>query len=185
MILTPSSLSVAGTVGAEKYGVASLASLINVKVLGKGSDLGHIAQAIRDIITEHNDNKAKSGNGFWTFRGSVINMSLTWQGNGFAVLYQLIDANEAGISIFAAAGNEDEDASNTYPCANVQTRCIAAVDNTYNKASFSNYGGVVNFIAPGNDIRKYTIGYNVLLRHMLRSSPTNLVSLGIKTTTIL
>jgi subtilisin family serine protease len=149
-------LSVAGTIGAEKYGVASLASLINVKVLGKGSDIGHIAQAILDIIKEHNENKKKSGNGFWMFRGSVINMSLTWQGNAFGILYQLIDANDAGISVFAAAGNDNKDAKSYYPCANVQTRCIAAVDNTYNKAKFSNYGGVVNFIAPGKDIRKYT-----------------------------
>lgn len=157
-------VSVAGTVGAVKYGVAPYASLINVKVLGKGSRLRNIAQAILDIIDEHNENKKKSGNGFWTFRGSVINMSLSWQGDGYAVLYQLIDANDAGISVFAAAGNKNVDAKSTYPCANVQTRCIAAVDNTYNKAKFSNYGGVVNFIAPGKDVRTYALRGDKLSR---------------------
>ena len=69
-------------------------------------------------------------------------------------MYAINAANEAGISVFAAAGNKNEDASNTYPCAYPGARCIAAVDNTYNKASFSNYGSVVTFIAPGQDTRK-------------------------------
>ena len=99
---------------------------------------------------------------------TVLNALRSWQGDAYGILYQLIDANDAGISVYAAAGNDNVNAKNTYPCANVQTKCIAAVDNTYNKAKFSNFGSVVDYIAPGKDIRKYAVGYVTLSRQMLR-----------------
>lgn len=141
------------------YGVAPFASLINVKVIdnnGKPPKTLYIAQAIRDITAEHNQNKrkAKSDPNPWNFRGSVINMSFSWVGDGFALLDALIAANDAGISVFAAAGNQNEDYGDRYPCANVQTRCIAAVDATYNKWKASNYGNTIDFVAPGKDIRE-------------------------------
>lgn len=152
--------SVAGIAGAKQFGVAPYADLINVKIFnrsGRESSYSNVVQAVLDIIDEHKKNRAKTGEKFWTFRGSIINMSFVLTDDGTVLLNQLIKANEWGISIFAAAGNENKDAHRSYPCANVQTRCIAAVDNTYNKASWSNYGGVVNFIAPGENIRKRTV----------------------------
>jgi cerevisin len=152
--------SVAGIAGAKQYGVAPYADLINVKIFdrhGREGTNAQVAQAVLDIIDEHKKNRAKTGEKFWTFRGSIINMSWVLGDKPTVLLHQLIKANEWGISVFAAAGNENQDAHRSYPCANVQTRCIAAVDNTYNKASWSNYGSVVDFIAPGKDIRKCTI----------------------------
>nr|POE93445.1 subtilisin-like protease 3 [Quercus suber] len=148
---------VRGHVGAEVYGVAPHVSLINVKVVdnsGLVRDPGRVAQALIDITAEHirNKKKAKSDPNPWNFRGSVINMSFTWLNHGSAVLYQLIAANAAGISVFGAAGNQNEDYGDRYPCANVQTRCIAAVDATYNKWKASNYGSTINFVAPGKNI---------------------------------
>ncbi|KAK5174880.1 uncharacterized protein LTR77_000016 [Saxophila tyrrhenica] len=123
--LSPEENDAAGTIGVRKYGVAPSASLISVKVLGKGSNAGMLADAIVDITAEHNANKAKTDGAFWDFRGSVICMAVSW--------------------------NNNIDASNTYPCAVPVARCVVAVDNTYNKYEDSNYGSNVNYIAPGVD----------------------------------
>lgn len=132
--------------------------MINVKITnnnGKGGTKAQIAQAILDVIKEHNANKDKDPDykhDPFHFRGSLINLSLGWNGDAFAIFYQLKGANEAGIQVFAAAGNDNVDASNIYPCANVQTHCIAAVDDSYKKGWFSNYGSAVDYVAPGDKI---------------------------------
>jgi hypothetical protein len=100
--------------------------LINVKITnnrGSGAQTAKIAQAIIDITKEHNANKAEDPDykhNPFQFRSSIINMSLGWQGDAHAILFQLIDANDAGIRFYAAAGNDDINAKNTYPCANVR-----------------------------------------------------------------
>lgn len=70
------------------------------------------------------------------------------------MLYQLIAANEAGIAVFAAAGNDNVDSSRSYyPCSYPETECVGAVDKKYAFDSrYSNYGGVVAGLAPGTDI---------------------------------
>lgn len=62
------------------------------------------------------------------------------------------------------------DASSTYPCANLQTYCIAAVNRNYRKAWFSNYGGAVQFLAPGDEILGLRIASDVDLRRMSGTS---------------
>ncbi|KAF2163842.1 hypothetical protein M409DRAFT_56957 [Zasmidium cellare ATCC 36951] len=167
---------VAGIIGARQYGVAPNATLVNVKVLnnlrGVNREIGDVAQAIIDVTAEHNANKAKARNSKdpWMFRGSVINMSFRWVGDGFGILYQLIDANNAGISVFAAAGNDGDDYGDSYPCANVQTRCIAAVDSTYNKWKPSNYGSMVDFVAPGKDVLSLHSKSNIAIARMSGTS---------------
>jgi subtilisin family serine protease len=70
----------------------------------------------------------------------------------------VIDANDAGISLYAAAGNQGENDSDRFPCADPQVRCIAAFDKTYNKWKKSNYGSTIDFIAPGVKVREYHPG---------------------------
>ena len=82
---------------------------------GKGGRTASIAQAVLDVVAEHNANKEEDPdykNNPFGFRGSLINFSLAWPGDANAILYQLIDANEAGIRSYAGAGNVDIDASN-------------------------------------------------------------------------
>jgi subtilisin family serine protease len=171
--------SVAGIIGANQYGVAPHASLINVKVIdneGKlPSNKARVAEAIRDIIAEHNKNKelAKTDPNPWNFRGSVINMSFSWVGLANAISYEVIDANDAGISLYAAAGNQAENFGDRYPCANPQVRCIAAVDNTYNKYKKSNYGSTVDFVAPGVEVREYHSGSLVRSEALANRCPIN------------
>lgn len=59
-----------------------------------------------------------------------------------------------GISVFAAAGNENKNVRNpwVFPCAYPQVDCIGAVDQNYRKADFSNYGAPIAYVAPGKDI---------------------------------
>ena len=145
-------ISVAGTVGAKQYGVAPYTDLINVKVLGEGASTAGLASAIGDVTKDHNAKKSASNSDVWTFRGSVINMSLGFEGVAWPVVYALVSATDAGIGVFAAAGNENKDASSTYPCSLPTVYCVGAVDNNYVKADFSNYGSYVQYIAPGDDI---------------------------------
>jgi subtilisin family serine protease len=114
--------SVAGIIGAEMYGVAPHATLVNVKViddLGKPASPQMIAHAIHDITIEHNKNKEKSMKDpdSLEFRGSVINMSFGWVGSGSLLVNALIDANDTGISLYVAAGNQNEGYDDQYPCA--------------------------------------------------------------------
>lgn len=171
LISTFISHSVAGTIGAKQFGVAPYANLINVKVLGKGAKPGNIAQAIRDVAAEHRANKVLPiGDDPWKFRGSIINMSLRSAGGLLSFLYQVQEANDAGVAIFAAAGNDNRDASSTFPCAGPDVKCVAAVDANYKKTSFSNYGASVNYIAPGKDIVSLGIGWDEDTKRMSGTS---------------
>lgn len=112
-------------------------------------------QALEAVIAEHMENKKRDQHEApWRFRGSIINMSMVWPGHADALLWQLIDANKAGITVFASAGNNGMDASRRiYPCSYPQTVCVGAVNATYDFDSrYSNYGGVVDYLAPGTDI---------------------------------
>lgn len=66
----------------------------------------------------------------------------------------MIAANEAGIAVFAAAGNSGQDSSQTvYPCSYPEVQCVGAVDSNYAfDRGYSNYGKVVEYLAPGTDI---------------------------------
>jgi len=82
----------------------------------------------------------------------VINLSLGATGASPA----LLDAANAlpGVLLVASAGNDNTDASNTYPCSTPASNllCVAALDNQGYRASFSNYGPSVDLWAPGKDV---------------------------------
>jgi subtilisin family serine protease len=164
--------SVAGIVGAERYGVAPDANLINVKVIGRGGDGGRIAQAILHVAAEHRANKAAAAasDDPWKFRGSIINMSLTAVSTLYTFLYHVQEANESGVAVFAAAGNSDKNAFYTYPCAVPAVKCVAAVNATYQKASFSNFGLAVDYIAPGVKILSLGIKHDTEIVEMSGTS---------------
>lgn len=108
------------------------------------------------MIAEHRANEERDHSGSpWTFRGSIINMSMKSRTNCQAIHKQVINAVRAGITIFAAAGNDNEDVTRIpyYPCSYPETVCIGAVDNNYAfDNSYSNYGSDVAYLAPGTNI---------------------------------
>ncbi len=138
---------VAGTVAGTKYGVAKLAKLIGVRVLGC-QGFGTTAGVIQGInwVTEHH-----------VADKSVANMSL---GGGKSAaeddaVKRLVDS---GVFLSAAAGNDNENACNVSPAGAPTAFTVAASDNNDRKASFSNFGPCVDAYAPGVSITSDWIG---------------------------
>lgn len=131
---------VSGTVGGTKYGVAKNVFLIPVRVLdcsGSGYTSGVIA-GLNWI-----------GANFTA--PAVVNMSL-----GGGTSKSLDDAVSAlvglGVTVVVAAGNSNVDAANSSPAREVTAITVGATDNTDARASYSNYGSVLDIFAPGSAI---------------------------------
>ncbi|SDU34797.1 Peptidase inhibitor I9 [Amycolatopsis keratiniphila] len=131
---------VAATIAGAKYGVAKGASLYPVRVLGSdgsGTTAGVISGV--DWITKN----AK--------KPAVANASL---GGGASTALDTAVRNsiKAGITWTIAAGNSNVNAANTSPARVTEALTVAAADRTDRRASFSNYGSVVDLFAPGVSI---------------------------------
>lgn len=157
---------VAGIVGAgtnNGRGIAGAswgAKIVPVRVLGaEGGSLLDIVNGIAWAAGEPVDGAPRNAN-----PAKVINLSL---GGGVAcapVLQDFFDELAAGgVTVIAAAGNEDEDARNSFPanCDNVIV--VGAVGPDGKRAPYSNYGATVDVMAPGgNTDLSITIGGKVL-----------------------
>ncbi len=139
---------VAGTVGGTQYGVAKNVGLVPVRVLdcsGRGYTSGVIS-GLNWIANRYNE-PADALYG----QPAVVNMSL---GGGSSK--SLDDAVAAlvdlGITVVVAAGNDNADASNYSPAGEESAITVGATTNTDSRASYSNYGSVVDIFAPGSAI---------------------------------
>ncbi len=143
---------VAGTIAAVTNnnsgvaGVAFGAKIQHVRVLGKcGGTLADIADAIVWA-----SGGSVSGIPANATPAKVINMSLGG-GGACGTTYQnaINSAVNRGTVVIVAAGNENQNASNSRPanCNNVVA--VAAVQRNGGKASYSNFGAVVDVAAPG------------------------------------
>ena len=133
---------VAGTVGGTTYGVAKNISLIPVKVLnaaGSGSFSGIIA-GIDWAIANH------------TTKPAVGNMSLGGTGTSATLEDAVRRAIADGIVMCLAAGNSALDASGFTPARTAEAITVGATTSTDGFASYSNYGSVVDILAPGSAI---------------------------------
>ncbi|KAF1363022.1 oryzin precursor [Lizonia empirigonia] len=136
----------AGTVGSKTYGVAKKTTLFAVKVLdasGQGTNSGVIAGI--NFVT--NDSKTRAG----CTAGVVGSMSLGGS-KSTAVNSAVANAVTAGVFMAVAAGNDGQDAANVSPASEVSAFTVGASDSSDKFASFSNYGSVVDMIAPGVSI---------------------------------
>ncbi|MDX1802304.1 MAG: S8 family serine peptidase, partial [Marinobacter sp.] len=134
---------VAGTIAAVDnsiggLGVAPSATLIPVRVLGRnGTGSG------ADLIAALN----------WAATQpeiDVVNLSLGGLGPSTALKSAIDAVYSRGKLIVAAAGNQGTD-SLTYPAAYSNVIGVGAVDGAATRASYSNYGGSVDLVAPGGD----------------------------------
>ncbi|GAA0248063.1 S8 family peptidase [Saccharothrix mutabilis subsp. mutabilis] len=164
---------VAGTIGAVSgnakgvAGVAPAAKLVHARVLGRcGGSLSDIADAVTWASggtvsgVPANANPAK-----------VINMSLGGGGACSSTYQNAINgAVGRGATVVVAAGNSNQNASNSQPanCSNVVT--VAALDRQGNRAIFrsdgsagSNYGSLVDVAAPGGETWTASDGSNGVL----------------------
>ncbi|NBM20165.1 S8 family serine peptidase [Streptomyces sp. GC420] len=143
---------VAGTIAAvtnNSKGVAGIAynaKISPVRVLGK---CGGYDSDIIDAITwasggtvsgvPANGNVAK-----------VINMSLGGSGScSTATQTAITNAVNRGTTVVVAAGNSNANAANYSPASCNNVISVAALNRTGSKASYSNYGSVVDIAAPG------------------------------------
>lgn len=140
---------VAGTVGSKSYGVAKKTSLFAVKVLnseGSGGNSGVIA----GIAFAAKDAKKREAKGECK-KGSVGNLSL----GGIistAQMQAVKAAVEDGLFLAVAAGNSALPTILFSPANEPSVCTVGATDRNDKLASFSNYGSLVDVLAPGVEI---------------------------------
>ncbi|MGW0331978.1 S8 family peptidase [Streptomyces sp. NPDC003011] len=131
---------VATTIAGSTYGVAKKAKIVAVRVLdnaGSGTTAGVIA-GINWVTNNH------SG-------PSVANMSL---GGGASTTLDTAVANSiaSGVTYAVAAGNSSANASSYSPARVASAITVGATTSTDARASYSNYGSVLDIFAPGSSI---------------------------------
>ncbi|MEE1930208.1 S8 family serine peptidase [Streptomyces sp. TRM 70351] len=142
--------TIAATTGNGKgvAGIAHDARIQPVRVLGK---CGGTTSDIMDAITW-----ASGG----TVRGvpanptpaDVINLSLGGSGSCDAGTQNAINgAVQRGTTVVVAAGNSNQNAASFNPASCAGVVNVAASDRQGNRASYSNYGSIVDIAAPGGE----------------------------------
>ncbi|AKJ00438.1 serine protease [Archangium gephyra] len=80
----------------------------------------------------------------------VVNLSLGGTGTVPQSIQELVNAGVARGSVFViAAGNENRDATNTFPCNMQNVICVGSVRFDGKRSGFSNYGPPVDVMAAG------------------------------------
>ncbi len=131
-----------GAVGNNAMGITGVCWQVKIMALKGLSDSGNGAStSLARAIAYAADHGAR-----------VINIS--WGGYGTSALIQdaLDYAYNHNCVIVAAAGNNNTDAGRFFPGNYIHAICVAACDANGQKASFSNYGAIVDVTAPGVDI---------------------------------
>ncbi len=143
---------VAGIMGAEldnAIGVAGISNKIKIlpiKVLGENEQGRNPNGSLTSRIAKGILYATKMG-------AKVINMSLGWPVilDTKYLREAFEEAQKAGITIVAAAGNNNNN-SPVYPCAYKNVICVGSISNDGSISHFSNYGGYINILAPGDNI---------------------------------
>ncbi|MEU6529556.1 S8 family serine peptidase [Streptomyces sp. NPDC046928] len=131
---------VAGTVAGSSYGVAKKAKIVGVRVLDN-SGSGTTAQVVAGI-----DWVARNA-----VKPAVANMSLGG-GADTALDTAVRNAIASGVTFAVAAGNESTNASTKSPARVTEAITVGATTSTDARASYSNYGTVLDLFAPGSSI---------------------------------
>ncbi|KAF5592485.1 subtilisin-like serine protease [Fusarium pseudoanthophilum] len=136
----------AGTIAGKEYGVAKRANLIAVKVF-------HLGSSRTDIVLDgYNWAVTNITNTPGRKEQAVISMSLGG-GRSDAFNAAVQAAYSAGVHTVVAAGNDGKDAYNYSPASAPNATTVGAIDIDNNRASFSNYGALVDLFAPGVNIK--------------------------------
>ncbi|MER6246414.1 S8 family peptidase [Streptomyces griseorubiginosus] len=131
---------VATTIAGSTYGVAKKAKIVAVRVLdnaGSGTTAGVIAGI--DWVTDNHSGP------------SVANLSL---GGGASSTLDTAVRNSiaSGVTYAVAAGNSSANASSYSPARVTEAITVGATTSTDARASYSNYGSVLDIFAPGSSI---------------------------------
>lgn len=144
---------VAGIIAAESSkegisGVSSKIKILPVKVTGTIDE-----SADRKNIQPLTDRIAKGILYATNMGADVINLSLGWtRSMDTKYLNEAINfALSRNVIIVAAAGNNNNNAT-IFPCSHYDVICVGAATIDGSLADFSNYGGEVDILAPGDEI---------------------------------
>ncbi|KAJ3565687.1 hypothetical protein NP233_g7471 [Leucocoprinus birnbaumii] len=138
-----------GTAAGSQFGVAKSANIVAVKVL---SDAG--SGAVSDIVSGLNFVASRHSS---TGRPSIVSMSLG--GSASTALDNAVASlTSAGIHVAVAAGNSNADAGTTSPARAPSAVTVGASTIADARASFSNFGSVVDVFAPGQNVISSWIG---------------------------
>ncbi|HEY8880605.1 MAG TPA: S8 family peptidase, partial [Roseateles sp.] len=147
---------VAGTIAAKTNnatgvaGIAFNAKVQPVRVLGK---CGGYTSDIADGMVWASGGTV-SGLPANATPAKVINMSLGGGGACDTTSQNAINsARSRGTTVVVAAGNENQNASNSNPANCSGVIAVAATDRNGARAYYSNYGSIVTLAAPGGDVR--------------------------------
>jgi len=131
---------VAGTIAGSTYGVAKGATVYGVRVLddeGSGTTADVVAGI--DWVTAN------------AVKPAVANMSLG--GGASSSIDAAVNRSiTAGVTYAVAAGNENVNAANSSPARVAAAITVGATTSTDARASYSNYGSVLDIFAPGSSI---------------------------------
>ncbi|EON66925.1 hypothetical protein W97_06329 [Coniosporium apollinis CBS 100218] len=140
----------AGTIAGKTYGVAKNAKVIDVKVYPDSPNGGPVSTLVSTIIKglDFAVEDALANN---RIKKSVVNIS---SGGGASSVFNdaVAAAVKAGMVVVVAAGNEGKDALGTSPASAPHAITVGAADNQDKMASWSNWGRILDFIAPGVNI---------------------------------
>ena len=100
---------------------------------------------------------AKDAKGQQCPKGVVVNMSLGGPPSD-AVNQAAKGITSAGLFLAVAAGNEAADASTSSPASEESVCTVGATEKDDSFASYSNFGSLVDVLAPGTDIESTWIG---------------------------
>jgi serine protease len=133
---------VSGTIGGATVGVAHLVQLRGVKVLNcQGSGTTQtVALGLQYVL----NNRAPNRN--------VINMSLGYGSYDAVIAALVVDLYNAGVTMVAAAGNDNGNGCTHFPAAHQEVISVASSTSSDQRSSFSNYGSCVELFAPGSSI---------------------------------
>ncbi len=131
---------VASTIAGSTYGIAKQAKIVAVRVLnnaGSGTTAGVVAGI--DWVTANHSGP------------SVANMSLGG-GASTAIDTAVRNSISSGVTYAVAAGNSSANASSYSPARVTEAITVGATTNTDARASYSNFGAVLDIFAPGSSI---------------------------------
>lgn len=133
---------VAGLIGSSVYGVAPGVTIHSYKALDS-QGYGTFASILANLLHILDDIQLPA----------VINMSFGVAGaSSSSVTSAILELIKEGAVITTSAGNDASNACNNFPANIPELITVAASDQTYQRASFSNYGGCVDIFAPGKQI---------------------------------
>lgn len=140
---------IAATIGGATYGVAKEVSLVAVRVLGCTGG-GYTSTVLAGIDWVANDHVNNPG-------PAVANMSFGGGSASDAVDSAVRNCIASGVAFVAAAGDGNssgnpQDAGRFSPGRVAEAMTVGATDATDTRASWSNFGSVIDWFAPGVDI---------------------------------